>query len=57
MLEMFFPSKTISPEVGEYTPARRLKKVVLPAPLGPIMEWIFPGSIKNETLETASKAP
>jgi hypothetical protein len=47
----------MSPEVGEYTPARRLKKVVLPAPLGPIMEWIFPGSIKNETLETASKAP
>ena len=34
-MEGFSPSKRISPWSGESSPVRRLKKVDLPAPLGP----------------------
>ena len=33
---MFRPSSRICPSSGSYTPVTRLKRVVLPAPFGPI---------------------
>src|ERR1700720_2399934 len=34
---MSLPSKKMRPEVGRSTPVRQLKKVLLPAPFGPMM--------------------
>src|SRR5262249_3086486 len=51
------PSKTIRPEVGASCPVSRLKKVVLPAPLGPMTEWSDPSRTSMVTLSTAVKAP
>ncbi len=39
-LEMSWPMKVIEPSSSMYMPVSRLKKVVLPAPLGPIRERI-----------------
>jgi hypothetical protein len=36
------PSTMMRPSVGGSTPVIRLNSVVLPAPLGPMMEWIVP---------------
>ena len=39
---MRLPRKVMVPMVGLYTPLMELKKVVFPAPLGPISPVIFP---------------
>ena len=39
-----------SPTVGRKCPAMTLNSVVFPAPLGPMMPKISPGSTANETL-------
>src|SRR5581483_12323330 len=51
------PSNAIRPEVGLYNPVSMLKKVVLPAPFGPMIETIECGSTKKETLLTATRPP
>ena len=38
---MSSPLKKMRPPVGLSTPVRQLKKVLLPAPFGPMMAWIF----------------
>src|SRR5262245_56561031 len=54
---MLSPSKTIEPRVGRRKPVRRLKQVVLPAPLGPIRPTISPLSTARSTLLTAARRP
>ena len=39
---MFSPLNRMRPEVGRMTPVRQLKKVLLPAPFGPMMARISP---------------
>src|SRR5713101_8951188 len=51
------PSKTMRPEVGASCPVSRLKKVVLPAPLGPITECRAPSWTSRVTALTAVSAP
>src|SRR5579871_5034076 len=51
------PSKTILPALGVRNPLMRLKKVVLPAPLGPITARSSPGSTVNDTPLTATRLP
>ncbi len=51
------PSKVIVPSLGLCTPLMRLKKVVLPAPLGPMMALILPFSMLVLTLLTAVLPP
>ena len=46
---MSLSSNTIDPEVGGKKPLIMLKKVVLPAPLGPITARSSPGSTVIET--------
>ena len=50
-------SKVTVPLVGLYSPVKTLKKVVFPAPLGPIKETTPPVGISNETSSTATKPP
>ncbi len=50
-------SKMIVPRVGGKKPLIRLKKVVLPAPLGPITARSSPGSTVIETSLTATRLP
>ena len=45
---MSSPSKTMRPAVGRNTPVRQLKKVDLPAPLGPMRPVMRPGIAENE---------
>src|SRR5215813_6287905 len=54
---MSSPSKTIEPRVGRKKPVKRLKQVVLPAPLGPIRPTISPLSTVRSTLLTAASPP
>ena len=54
---MSCPSKVTVPLVGLYKPVSTLKKVVLPAPFGPINETTPPVGISNETLSTATRPP
>src|SRR5689334_296286 len=54
---MSSPSNRIEPAVGCRVFVRRLKQVVLPAPLGPIRAWIDPRRILRSTLLTALKPP
>src|SRR5262244_4275760 len=51
------PSKMIRPEVGVCCPVSRLKKVVFPAPFGPITECSEPSSTSMVTPLTAVSAP
>ena len=51
------PSKYTVPEVGGRSPVRQLKKVDLPAPLGPIRPSISPSSTATDASSTALKAP
>src|SRR5215469_8157317 len=51
------PSKMIRPDVGVCCPVSRLKKVVFPAPLGPITECSEPSSTSIVTALTAVSAP
>src|SRR6266516_6002110 len=54
---MFSPAKTTSPASGLSTLVIKLKTVDLPAPLGPMMARISPGSTVMSTLSTATSAP
>ncbi len=45
------------PEDGLYRPVRTLKKVVFPAPLGPMRETIPPSGIVKSTSRTAIRPP
>src|SRR5215470_8167429 len=54
---MSSPSKTIEPRVGRRKPVKRLKQVVLPAPLGPIRPTISPLSTVRSTRLTAASPP
>src|ERR1700759_4457047 len=51
------PSKLTVPVVGVASPARQLKKVDLPAPLGPIRPMISPSATVRSALRTAKKPP
>src|ERR1700734_4261781 len=54
---MSWPSKRMRPDVGLKNPVIRLKKVVLPAPFGPMMARSSPGSTVIEISLTAIKLP
>src|ERR1700691_3262498 len=47
----------IPPRVGSVSPARQLKNVDLPAPLGPIRPMISPSSTVRSAPATAQKLP
>src|SRR6516225_10881422 len=51
------PSKTIRPPLGMVSPARQLKKVDLPAPLGPISPMISPSLTVRSAPATARNSP
>src|SRR6266508_5126641 len=51
------PAKAMRPAVGRSCPAMRLKIVVLPAPLGPMMLRISPSLRTRSSPLTASKPP
>src|SRR5882672_5465799 len=51
------PLKLTVPEVTGRSPVRQLKKVDLPAPLGPIRPRMSPSSTETEASSTALKAP
>src|SRR5215212_2749232 len=51
------PSKTMRPAVGLYTPVNMLKKVVLPAPFGPIRLTIAARGIVKSTSFVATSPP
>src|SRR6185437_9533842 len=52
-----WPEKATLPEVTGKSPVRQLKKVDLPAPLGPIRPRMSPSSTDTEASSTALKAP
>src|SRR5690349_710006 len=54
---MLFPNKAISPAEGLYRPLMRLKRVVLPAPLGPRIAMRVPTPAVIETSWTARIIP
>src|SRR5499427_2896597 len=51
------PLNTIRPLVGRRTPVRQLKKVDLPAPLGPMIPRISPAGTASDTLVSAASPP
>ena len=51
------PSRLRDPEVGGNRPARQLKRVVMPAPFGPIRPVIVPFLIVKDTSSTARLPP
>src|SRR5882762_3455376 len=51
------PANVTVPDVTGRSPVRQLKKVDLPAPLGPIRPRMSPSSTATEALSTALKAP
>src|SRR5437660_849824 len=51
------PSNSTRPVVGTVSPARQLKKVDLPAPLGPISPMISPSATARSAPRTAKKLP
>src|SRR5215467_10856888 len=54
---MSVPLNRTRPEVGRSTPVRQLKKVLLPAPFGPMMARISPRFTVMLTLLTAASPP
>ena len=56
-LVMSSPSKKMRPELGRRNPLIRLKNVVLPAPLGPMIARSSPSSTVIDTLLTAIRLP
>src|SRR5262245_22340434 len=54
---MSSPLKTMVPDVGRRKPDKRLKQVVLPAPLGPMRPTISPSSTLRPTWFTAARPP
>src|SRR5689334_679021 len=51
------PSNSTLPVVGSVSPARQLKKVDLPAPLGPMRPMISPSATARSAPRTARKLP
>ena len=51
------PAKTMRPEVGGSAPVMRLKRVVLPAPFGPMIERTSPRETERLTRFTAARPP
>ena len=51
------PSKMTLPSDGRYRPVSMLKNVVLPAPLGPMIETIAFSGTRNDTPSTAVRPP
>src|SRR5215468_7585649 len=51
------PLNRICPDEGAWVPAIRLKNVVLPAPLGPMIALIWPASKRTDTSLTAVSPP
>ena len=54
---MSSPLKTMRPPVGRSTPVRQLKKVLLPAPFGPMMARISPRATSKLTSDSAARPP
>ena len=54
---MFPPLNQMRPEFALMRPIRSWKNVLLPAPLGPMMQRIWPVSIDHETSSTARTPP
>jgi hypothetical protein len=54
---MSSPSKITRPWLGGKSPLIRLKKVVLPAPFGPITARSSPAAMSNDTSSTALSVP
>ena len=54
---MSSPSNRMRPLVGRSTPVRQLKKVLLPAPFGPMMARISPRGTSKLTLSSAVRPP
>src|SRR5699024_8341575 len=52
-----FPSMTMSPPSGRYSPYRTFIRVDLPAPFSPSSEWISPGSTTRSMASLATKVP
>ena len=57
MVVMSVPSNRILPLVTGYMPVHMLKKVVLPAPFGPMMPKMSPSQICMFTSSTAFRPP
>jgi hypothetical protein len=55
LVRSWMPSNTTSPPSGRVLPVTTSIMVVLPAPLGPMMARISPGSTANESLLSARK--
>ena len=51
------PRTTMRPETGGRLPATRLKRVVLPAPLGPMMAFTIPGRQEKLTSSMTCRPP
>src|SRR6202453_863581 len=51
------PSKWMCPAVGGYMPSMSRKSVLLPAPFGPIRQWMSPFSASRVTSDTAARPP
>src|SRR5512145_110666 len=51
------PLKRTRPRLGRISPERRLRNVVLPAPLGPMMACVSPRRNPSDTPFTAASAP
>src|SRR5712691_317110 len=51
------PLNRIWPDDGRRTPVRQLKKVLLPAPFGPMIARISPGATARLTLLSARNPP
>ena len=47
------PANRTLPRVAGAKPDRTLKKVVFPAPLGPMIAWIVPSATSSETPSSA----
>src|SRR4030095_11055329 len=54
---MGFPSSSIDPSSGAYTPVIKLKTVVFPAPFGPINPYRSPGFSDMFSFRTATRPP
>ena len=54
---MSSPLKTMRPPVGRSTPVRQLKKVLLPAPFGPMMARTSSRATSKLTWDSAANPP
>jgi hypothetical protein len=54
---MSWPPMVTDPLVGRWKPLRTFKRVVLPAPFGPISPKISPGDTSSDTASSATISP